>query len=157
MGKATCGSGENIYTYEKVNAEIESQLQQGSTLLVLPLATIIEAGNHIAQCGKGRYRSAQAFADIVIHALDGQSPWAIFSHQNNLWETEKLRNLITRWRSQVVQSEHSLGDASIVDVAFFYHAMGHEVTIFTADAGLKAYEPVHQPPLPVPRRRKNRP
>lgn len=55
-----------------------------------------------------------------------------------------------RWKELAV-CNHSLGDASIVDVANFYSSMKRPVEIFTADAGLKAHEPV------APKREMERP
>lgn len=52
-----------------------------------------------------------------------------------------------------VENHHSIGDASIVNVANNYCDLGFEVEIFTGDSGLKAYEPL-QPSKMRPRRRR---
>lgn len=46
--------------------------------LLLPIAVIIETGNHIAQLTKGRKRrsAAERFVEVVQEALDGNSPFA---------------------------------------------------------------------------------
>lgn len=61
---------------EPTRAELRQRLQRGE-LLLLPLATIIETGNHIAQNGDGRQRrqAAERFAAQVMKALDGSSPF----------------------------------------------------------------------------------
>jgi hypothetical protein len=61
---------------EPTRAELRQRLERGE-LLLLPLATIIETGNHIAQNGDGRQRrqAAERFAAQVLKALDGISPF----------------------------------------------------------------------------------
>lgn len=56
--------------------ELRQRVQRGEFLL-LPLATIIETGNHIAQNGDGRQRrqTAEKFALQVTQALEGLSPF----------------------------------------------------------------------------------
>ena len=51
-------------------------IEAGANLL-LPIAAIFEAGNHIAQLADGqqRRRYAEAFKDRVREALAGQAPW----------------------------------------------------------------------------------
>lgn len=139
-GKETCGSDSDRWDYARVAEKIKQEETLGTTF-VLPLATIIEAGNHIAQCGEQRYQKAQAFSEMVLKALDEKTPWAAFSQQEQLWQKENMVELINRWRAEVVRAEHSLGDASIVDVANYYCQMNYSVEILTGDFGLKAYEP----------------
>lgn len=45
--------------------------------LLLPMTTIYETGNHIAQNGDGRIRrqKAQLFVEVVQKAFDGEAPW----------------------------------------------------------------------------------
>ena len=47
-GKDTCGSGVDMMDYATVSSFIEEEIKARTTL-VLPLAVMIEAGNHIAQ------------------------------------------------------------------------------------------------------------
>ncbi len=61
---------------------------------VLPLATLIETGNHIAQIkGQQCYHLAKELADILTKAIDEESPWAAFTEQYNLWEEKTLKKL----------------------------------------------------------------
>lgn len=59
-----------------VRGEIRTREQAGERLL-LPFATILETGNHIAQNGDGRQRRAAAerFVEAVRASLDGRAPW----------------------------------------------------------------------------------
>lgn len=149
-GKETCGSKENRLTFDMVNAKIEEEKSQGTTF-VLPIASIIETGNHIAHSTGDRHEVGYAFADIISATADQISPWAAFTEQSELWKKENLKVLAERWKESVISGQ-SLGDASIVDVANYYASAEFEVEVFTGDEGLKAYEP--STPVVKPRRRR---
>jgi len=149
-GKDSCGSGTKIITYNDVNERIEQEKRQGTTF-VLPIASIIETGNHIAHSPGNRWLLGNAFADMISEMADAKSPWAAFTAQNALWQPDKMKELAERWKQTVVSGQ-SMGDASIVDVASYYGKMGFDVEIFTGDEGLKAYEPESRPS--IPRRKK---
>lgn len=152
-GKETCGTKGQPITFEMVNAKIEAEKKSGTTF-VLPIASIIETGNHIAHVKKGDKKVlGDSFAQILIDAADEKSPWAAFSAQSNLWKPEKLKSLAEKWRETVISGQ-SIGDASIVDVAEYYFQSGFATEIFTGDEGLKSYEPQGER-IFVPRRRKN--
>lgn len=64
-------------------AKLRQRFKRGEWLL-LPLATIFETGNHIAQNGNGkqRRRTAERFVDQVAKAIDGSSPFKPTSPMN---------------------------------------------------------------------------
>lgn len=148
-GKETCGSGANLLTYDIVNAKIETE-KLAKTTFVLPIASIIETGNHIAHSAGDRHELGNSFADVIEATADSVSPWAAFTEQSDLWRKEKLKELAEKWKESVISGQ-SLGDATIVDVANYYSKAGFEVEIFTGDEGLKAYEPLRV--VSAPRRR----
>jgi len=148
-GKETAGPRNDIWTPERIKNLIEQEKKQKSTL-VLPVASIIETGNHIAQAASRRYECATELAQYIVATADNKSPWAAFTDQSALWKTEQLKNLAKTW-PKMAASQISIGDATIKDVAEYYASTGWRVEILTADAGLKAYQP-SQPP-PQPRRR----
>lgn len=151
-GKETCGTTEDSWDFHRVDAYIQAQLATNTTL-VLPLATIIETGNHIAQANGNRFPVAQKFADILTAAADSRTPWAAFTDQSALWDKEGLKRIAELFPQRAMQSD-SIGDLSITIVADHYAEMGShfQVEIFTGDAGLRAYSPTI--PTPQPRRRK---
>ncbi|MFM7406990.1 MAG: hypothetical protein ACKO3K_10090 [Cuspidothrix sp.] len=138
-GKETCGDDNDKWDKKRVDARFLEEEKQG-TDFILPLATIIETGNHIAQANSKRYEIAQAFADILIKVAEGIIPWAVFTTElDELWSKEKLKELALEW--PVLASRNiSLGDATIKNVAQFYAKTGSPVKIFTGDRELKAYE-----------------
>lgn len=138
-GKETCGTGANSWDFEKVNAKITEELT-AKTTFVLPLASIIETGNHISQSPGDPYSVALSFADLIKRTANNETPWAAFTVQAQLWTEDKLNELAEIW-PRMAASRISLGDATIKDVADYYNVQGFTVEIFTGDQGLKAYEP----------------
>lgn len=147
-GKETCGPSRSLITYEMVSEKIETEKKQGTTF-ILPLATIIETGNHITHSAGDRKLLGEEFAQIMIASADEASPWAAFTEQSSLWKPENLKKLAEKWKETVISGQ-ALGDASIVEVVNYYTDLGYEVEIFTGDEGLKAF----QPTVEVPRRKR---
>lgn len=153
-GMETCGSGKGNLSWdkEKVAQKLDNEIQQ-NTVLVLPLATVLESGNHITQARSKQYELAGELAEIMRKAADETSPWAAFAEQAVLWEAEGLKNLADEWQ-QVVPQKTSLGDATMKMLAEHYARKGYQVEIMTGDEGLKSYEPI--PPVSRPTRRSSR-
>jgi hypothetical protein len=150
-GKDTCGSDKDRWNKQRVDDLLKKEIEK-STIFVLPLAAIIETGNHIAQAAKKRYEIAQALAEIILKTAKKETPWAAFTEQSVLWDTQGLKNLAEEW-PELAKQKLSIGDATIISVANYYAKTGVEVEILTGDAGLKLYESIT--PIPTPRRRRN--
>lgn len=149
-GKEEAGPAEDRWNYQRINELLAAEGAQGSTF-VLPIATLIETGNHIAQAPDAyRFQRARRLAEHLRSAADEQSPWAAFTDQSSLWQPEQLRRLADNWPA-LAAGGISIGDATIKDVAEHYGRAGYHVEILTGDQGLKAYQPAA--PLRVPRRR----
>jgi hypothetical protein len=148
-GKDECGSANDRWDYRRVDAMFTREKNEGTTL-VLPLTTIIETGNHIAQAADLRYEKARELANMMKMAADQTTPWAAFTEQSDLWTADGLNRLSNEW-PELAAKKLSIGDCTIKQVAEFYAKAGYEVEIATGDAGLKAYQPSR--PTPVPRRR----
>lgn len=136
-GKEVAGKN-GAFTYEYVANHIKSEVDQGAKL-VLPLASLIETGNHIAHCKGDKQPSADNMARMINDVADGKAPWMAVDSQNRLWEGEELKQLANKWNETVISESQSIGDAAIVKVAEAY-ASQFEVEIFTGDGGLKNYE-----------------
>lgn len=149
-GKDSCGPEDDRWDKKRVDLKIAEE-QKSGTLFVLPVASIIETGNHITQAPGNKYKLVNLFSDFIVESIEGRLPWAAFSSQSNLWSPEGLRRLVERWRGNAIAGQ-SIGDASIVDVAEYYAQAGNQVEILTGDQGLKAYQP--SVATPIPRRRK---
>ena len=136
-GKESAGSGAGAWTYSRVNDLLTQEIAKGSTL-VLPLAALIEVGNHIANASSRRYECAQTLASALIRAVDALSPWATFTEQSELWGVESIRALADSW-PEMAARRLSLADATIKDVADYYARAGYQVELLTGDQGLTAY------------------
>jgi len=145
----TCGPDNDRWDKQRVDEKIQAEAQDGTTF-VLPLATIIETGNHIAQSAHSRKERGEGLADLMSKSADNETPWAAFSDQSILWSPVKIKELADTWPN-LADQRMSLGDATIKDVAEYYAQMNYGVEILTGDQGLKAYEPLA--PAEIPRRR----
>lgn len=149
-GKEQAGPSNDRWDQGRVANLIEREIQQRSTL-VLPIATLIETGNHISQSLGNRYECAGRLAEQLNQSLNARSPWAAFTDQSSLWEPENLRRLSQAW-PRLAAGGFSIGDATIKDVAEYYANTGWQVEILTGDEGLRAYQPAN--PVLQPRRRR---
>ena len=151
-GMDTCGPTDDKWDKQRVDQKLNEELTKKTTF-VLPLASIIETGNHISQASHSRKERGEALANLMRKSADEESPWAAFSDQSMLWSAEKLKSLADSWPNLAAR-KLSLGDATIMDVANHYAQSGCAVEILTGDQGLKAYQPTV--PVAVPRRRRVR-
>lgn len=154
-GMEVAGSDNDRWDYERVKEKLDFETQKG-TLLVLPIASIIETGNHITQIKvRNRISYIQNLGDIIKRSIDGTTPWIAYSNQNKLWEGTHLKDVVDRWISlNKDHAKHSLGDVSILDVTTAYMEAGFDVEILTADELLKSYEQINlNNDVPEPRRR----
>ena len=149
-GKDTCGPKDDKWDHKRISDLMKAEGEKNSTF-VLPIATLIETGNHIAQASdNNRFERAGSLAAFLLATANEETPWAAFTDQSSLWQPEQLRSLAQAWPA-LAAGGISIGDATIKDVAEHYARASFHVEIITGDAGLKAYEPATS--IPVPRRR----
>ena len=148
-GKDTAGSAHDLWDHNRIEKLLTFEEAQGSTF-VLPIASLIETGNHIAQCNGNRFDLATSLTTHLLNTAGAASPWAAFTDQSPLWEPPNLQQLASTWPRLAVGGT-SIGDATIKHVAEHYSKAGFEVEILTGDEGLKAYETKR--PTQIPRRR----
>lgn len=77
--------------------------------MLLPLAVVIEVGNHVGQCAHDRYRVAQRFKDMVQGALRGDAPFAL----TPLPDVRVWSDLLDRFPDWAVAGS-GIGDLSIL-------------------------------------------
>ena len=147
-GRETAGSPPNFWDGPRVDHLIAETAKSGSTI-ILPLATVIEAGNHIAQSQHERFKHASKLCGHLKEALQGETPWVTFTDQSSFWTEEHLLKIVEEW-PVLAEARMSFGDATIKRVADYYASAGFDVTILTADEQLRAYEPAK--PSAFPRR-----
>jgi hypothetical protein len=148
-GKDTAGARDDLWDHDRISKLVSAE-RRAKSVFVLPLATIIETGNHISHSSSRRRETALKLTDLISAAADAQSPWAPFTDQADLWSVKCLKKLAESW-PELAAGGMSIGDATIKDVAEYYAAAGFEVEIITGDEGLRAYQPAKQ--VLRPRRR----
>ncbi|HON36899.1 MAG TPA: hypothetical protein PLY52_11410 [Methanothrix sp.] len=96
--------------HEQVLSELEAKIQNGETLF-LPMAAILEAGNHVAQNGDGgqRRECANKFVIQVQQALNEQSPFKPIS----FLKPENLQQWLSEFPDSAMRGQ-GLGDLSIL-------------------------------------------
>ena len=146
----TCGPSTDQWDSDRVKKKIELEKAR-KTIFVLPLASIIESGNHIAHAKNHRKECAEKLSELIVMSIDNCSPWAAFSEQDILWSKENLKKLAQDWPIKAARTQ-SIGDATINDVADFYAKSGYRVEILSGDVELATYTP--QVTTEKPRRRK---
>lgn len=142
----------NILNVPKCNQDRSSVLHdfklysETSCIFLLPMATIIETGNHIAQNGDGNIRrqTAQRFIEQVKAAFKGEAPWK----PSQFPQTEEILSWIDQFpelagknKAPNKQEGTSFGDLSIIQE--FHKACNRfpmtEVFIWSLDGDLKTY------------------
>lgn len=138
--------------FSEVNQRLDEEAKKG-THFILPLAVLIETGNHITQVKTNNPKKrevARVFAEWVRTAIGGHSPWILFNDQLAIFDDEKLLEMIDEWRENL--DSLSIGDISVKRVADHYASDRTEIIIFTCDQNLRAYSPTVD--IPIPRRRR---
>jgi len=124
--------------YMEVEAELLSIINRSDTL-ILPLASIIETGNHIAHIGDGRIRRtiARKFAQYLRDTADNTAPWSL---TNLEWTPDDLRKFADLFPEQAMR-QVGFGDMSIIDAFNDYvkRVPGVSVRIWSTDGHLMAY------------------
>lgn len=127
-----------------VLSQFEELVDTGANLL-LPVAAVFEAGNHIAQLRNGglRRRHAAEFCRRVREALAGQAPWTV----SPLPDTRELTGWLDDFPDSAMRGA-GMGDLSIIkawESACERHPQGR-VSIWSLDRDLAGYDRHPTPP-----------
>ena len=105
----------------------------------LPIATVIESGNHVARLSGGgaRRRFAEYFSSLVQRALWAESPWTLTPIPNEA----QLAEWLAGFPDEAMRGL-SLGDLSIVRAweAAYRRRPFRRVRIWSSDAGLQVHD-----------------
>jgi hypothetical protein len=123
--------------YIETMKQFEHHIKSRYTFL-LPMATIYETGNHIAQNGDGRVRrkTAELFVEQVRKAFHGEAPWTPTPFDN----AKEFSIWLAQFPDQAMRGS-GIGDLSIIKV-FERQCELHPnrpVFIWSYDAHLQAY------------------
>lgn len=113
--------------------------------LILPVTTVIETGNHIAQLPDGRLRRiyADKLGTLLSLVIEDRSPWVLHTVE---WGASFLRVLLEGAGTNISLTDHAmsklgLGDLCILAERELYRkrVTGVDVTIWTLDEQLKSH------------------
>jgi len=125
---------------QTVMKEMKDKVKAGENF-ILPIATIIETGNHIAHIGDGRLRRnrAQKLSDMLDSIIHNRSPWV---YNKSEISDEELLNISQKFPNYAEQQEMGLGDLSILAEFARYkkkHSKFINVKLWSLDKHLKAF------------------
>lgn len=124
---------------EKVRCEL-AQIIAAGEILILPVVSIIETGNHIAHIDNGQIRRsvAQKFAEYLRDTAEGVAPWRISPFG---WNPDVLKIFAEKF-PELAMCEIGIGDLSIINEFHQYKAStpGVSVRIWSTDTHLQGYD-----------------
>lgn len=124
---------------ELIFQELKEKIEARESLF-LPMATILETGNHIAKAkkvdGNQRRICAEKFVNQVTQALEGKSPFTPIS----FLKKEDLQGWLKEFPDEAMQGR-GLGDLSIIHdwQRICDQNLGRRVYIWSLDKHLKGY------------------
>ena len=62
---------------DEIRAEFEALVREGSTRFVIPVTTVIETGNHIANADGDRRAAAERLDRLLAQAARDDAPWQL--------------------------------------------------------------------------------
>lgn len=128
----------NKSQHREVTLDTLKEYIESGAILLLPMATIYETGNHIGQNGDGRQRRqmAKRFAFQVQEAMKGNAPWTP-TPMDTIEELSQWLNDFPDW----VMGNSGLGDLSILQIFHKQCALfaARDVFIWSYDEHLSSY------------------
>lgn len=126
---------------ESVKKEFRKAVEN-KELLILPMSTIIESGNHIAHIRDGLKRREKAlkFQEFLQKTANKEAPWTLYGLE---LEKEDLLSLAKDFPEAAQKMSMGLGDLSIIRFYEKYKSsvpsIGH-IMIWSTDRHLAGYE-----------------
>lgn len=139
--------------HQEIVEELIALQKDPQQTLILPLATIIETGNHIAHIADGNLRRARAqvMEELIKRTVNDQAPWTYYGKE---LEREDLLEISSAVVEHAIM-EIGIGDLSIMQVYKKYKetvpAIG-SIRIWSLDNHLKSF----YEEMPSVRRRRDR-
>ena len=124
--------------HDQTLQQLRQRINEGESLF-LPMATILETGNHIGQNGDGGARRdcAERFTQQVSAALEGRSPFKAIS----FLQADEMREWLLEFPDHASRGS-GLGDLSIIHDWQRLCSLNpaRRVYIWSGDAHLSAYD-----------------
>ncbi len=130
----------DVMRSRELRSEMDRRVAAGERL-VIPITTIIETGNHIAQCSGQRYGLARGLIKLLQTAASEESPWRVLETP---FDAEFLRSLCDgdstgQDLAQLAAEKIGAGDVAVlVERDHLKRRSSAQVQVWTLDAGLHA-------------------
>lgn len=129
---------------DAVRSEFEALVAEGLTRFVVPVTTVVETGNHIANADGDRRGAAERLDRILQLAAEEQSPWQLHAVT---WDAAFLERLRSGAGTGLTMVDHlgnatmGSGDLAILAErdAFRERTNFRDVRIWTLEATMAAY------------------
>lgn len=126
----------------KARQDFEEYKSQ-KVLMILPVTTMVETGNHIAQLSNGhdRRKCATKFRDLLLQCIAEESPWVLHSFK---WDASFIESFVAGAGSgsdlvELYCQEIGGGDLFILtEMRSFAARPGVDVKLWTYDQALAA-------------------
>lgn len=129
---------------EKIGRELKVHLSNRDVLIV-PIASVIETGNHISHVEDGNLRRTTAirFNDMLTSLKNNEAPWVM---NEVSWDSNFLDSFLSGAGTGMTWTEHATskmgaGDLSILAERELYQQRSgmRDVRIWTDDTALRGY------------------
>lgn len=129
---------------DNIITEMSSRTKEEGALFILPITTVIETGNHIAQLKDGFQRrdAAARFVRFLEFIIAGQAPWVL---HDVAWNEQFLRILVDGAGTGTTLLDHSTAQVGAGDLCIlaernqYTQRTGVKASIWTLDSALAAY------------------
>lgn len=128
--------------HAEILAELDRRIALGITF-VLPVTTIIETGNHVAQCSGNRRAAAERFVAALELARTATPPWIV---RDVAWSSDFLQSFVAGdstgadLLTHLTNSTLGAGDVAIlVEREQFVSSVSAVVEVWSLDADLSAH------------------
>lgn len=123
--------------HEEVRRQLEV-FKNENVVLTIPLAAVVETGNHVAHQGDGdqRRKSAGRFKEFILRAVRGQQPFELLN-------VDKSRlDVLLEGYPDYAMRKVGLGDQTILDAFAEVRERlpTHRVRIWSFDSDLAGYD-----------------
>lgn len=133
---------------DAVSTRFRELAKSGAALMIIPMAAVIEVGNHIAQLADGGVRRdrMEQFVKFLGQSLTGQPPWVV---SGATWDAAFLTELVEGHTSRPGMVDLSSGGVGAGDGSILLELERYRqrsdvpskmpVELWSLDAGLRAY------------------
>lgn len=120
---------------EELSRELEKYVNDND-IIIIPIGTIIESGNHIARAIDGRrYEIVERFVQDILAAIEQRAPYSI----GQLGNEDQLKSWLISFKSHA-ESNIEFGDVICIEEYKIWSELGRPVEIWSDDECLKPYK-----------------